>query len=1568
MKKKISLIFVSIFLMLGIVCGALVFNADTLFLQTSTEEVEEADEEKDEQTRIQASGNWVDYWSGSNRAQLNWTGSGSSTRIHIYNAVDLMDFMCQVNDTATTWWTKVGDGVLIREATVLLESDIDLSAHYWTPIGNGNGQFKGTFDGQGHTISGLTIYKTSSEIMNSIAAYDGKYGIGLFGVVNNATITDFTLQGGEFYINTNSASIKVRMGGVVGMTIDSASVTISSVTNNMTRVELAYTNAKDSYIGGIVGLSYGGEINNCFNFSKVYGRSNTTIGGIAGALLGDGYFTSCGNFGEVEGWLTSASSTIFDGFGGIVGFVGTSLCMLEDCVNYGYIHATSSTSYQSMNVGGVIGCGAYGVGVNRCINYGKVSGTAYVGGVAGCLGFWYLGRACVLMNSVNYGEVNGSQAWGKLCGTMVGTSDSIKGCSITGTVDRSDRIGVWQDYNGNSISWNGSNIDYWETYHSNNHFKASFFKNHSYDFSGNVNGYFINGWKYIPVTLNGGGSYGWVVTTLIYDQFSYSGKTTEYKYSLVPYSLIGTATLNTRYARSGSTAYDFDNDSYDKQYMRITFKSVTDNDSVEDVQLSYNNAKFYYITGRNQVYSNSSLKFNYNASLFKFKSVSSNPSGLSATMISDTNVTSTSRTNYISFNSKRNSSITFNVVFQSQPKQLNFVYKIARHYEAPESAQQITGSAHYEYYDLNTSYLSEFFTQSSTTTNYYYKQTVNHTVTPNKGYAVLSIINRDSGNANDLYDETPTAADGSDYLIDSRSVCNTHYIVASVASNTGTSKLYEMLNPSNFGVATTNYKYLYDTSTTNRKQLVIYIVPIRYQNINVSLNKVGTANNTGSTGEVVGEVNNNLSEPIYAFKGEGGVYLENGKARSISKDIKLFNKSERGSKTAMVNSIESDLLRFGYKYTLYGLSYDQRSSYENEEGTLMSSISNNGSLQLDNERSIKFSMQDLLNVAIPNNVSEYIANRCRAYLNLHIVVKRTEIPYVININNKVNSYRETENYKTNNSIGGTNTIVMFAGGNAFKVNHSAPIGLNPLPLDYLKYSFTPKAGYKSLKIKLYTDTESVNGNVFDSTVLNIKQSQAPENYNTNTERFHDLLDEYMAKIGNDVSRLSKDSSDNYILNIYVYYSLQQYSVTFKAEVDGSQRSANYTFTPTNFASAQTKNSYTNSSATGTTYYYAPVTLKVNNVNNGQQNVKFLGWYMGNNLLSLESEYKFVLNPEYATGRITNINTNESNYSFNLVARFASYTTASGNLQTAGNKIVYINNANDLVLLSQNVNSGTTYEGYVIKQTANIDMKDIIFNPLGTEANPFRGTYDGQNYIISNLKFVFNDNYLQNLYNVGLFGYTNGATIKNLTIRNSDFKAFGKAGIFAAEAYNTTFNYLNNFNSDLSLSKVTFFDIYGGEVSSKTLNYAKIGGSLPVDISSVNSTSFTWNTELYPLARANYGGLVGSMTGGSAFACSVNASLTKDRKDGNVDVSNFQGLVGSLSSSGKIDQCCAENSANNSELTVANTTNNNVTNSYYRYSNTTKYVGTSLSGSNPTNTNIWFRLANGNWALRVLYWS
>ena len=232
---------------------------------------------------------------------------------------------------------------------ITLTADIDLTDIDWTPIGiDYNHQYTGTFNGGGHTITGLTV--TTSD------QYAGLFGrIGFGGKVMNVKLEGVQIE------SDNEMS---AVGGVVGYSygnIENCSVS-GSVSSNSTA-------------GGVVGAQLSGSITGCNTSATVKGV--TYAGGIAGYTNGGGSLTGCYATGSVsvENNTTSAAYA-----GGVVGNNGSS-STLKACYAWGSVTGNGSGT---VYVGGVTGSNDLGT-LTACYHAkGTVSGPGgATGGVAG---------------------------------------------------------------------------------------------------------------------------------------------------------------------------------------------------------------------------------------------------------------------------------------------------------------------------------------------------------------------------------------------------------------------------------------------------------------------------------------------------------------------------------------------------------------------------------------------------------------------------------------------------------------------------------------------------------------------------------------------------------------------------------------------------------------------------------------------------------------------------------------------------------------------------------------------------------------------------------------------------------------------------------------------------------------------------------------------------------------------------------------------------------------------------------------------------------------------------------
>ena len=150
-------------------------------------------------------------------------------------------------------------------------------------------------------------------------------------------------------------------------------------------------------------------------------------------------------------------------------------------------------------------------------------------------------------------------------------------------------------------------------------------------------------------------------------------------------------------------------------------------------------------------------------------------------------------------------------------------------------------------------------------------------------------------------------------------------------------------------------------------------------------------------------------------------------------------------------------------------------------------------------------------------------------------------------------------------------------------------------------------------------------------------------------------------------------------------------------------------------------------------------------------------------------YWMAIMPEYGgkTMRVT-VETEDGEYSRDLAAPTKGFVAGKNyvlqlavtNQPDADNQgtwtpFIFISNASELAKIRNDVNNGTTYEGQTIALSADIPLNGEAWTPIGTSTNPFKGTFDGRGYTISNL------NVTTDVMHAGLFGYIKGAKILNL---------------------------------------------------------------------------------------------------------------------------------------------------------------------------------------------------------------
>ena len=254
-----------------------------------------------------AEGETVDTWDGT--AVAFTKGSGTEEDPWLIENAEQLAYLAQ----------QVNNGTDYRGKHFRLVSDLDLSVKEWTPIGTEGNLFWGGFDGDGHTITGMTI--TGKE--NSY--------VGLFGECHNFTAASSYIK--SVTVKGANISGKSFVGAIAG-----AGANISDC------YSIENTIYASRCVGGVCG-SLIGKISGCYNSSSVSGIS--TAGGIMGSAsyegnVGNGVVQYCYNIGTVT--VSQQDSSV----GGITG-ASANRYDISNCLNCGKITGNGK------NVGGIAG-------------------------------------------------------------------------------------------------------------------------------------------------------------------------------------------------------------------------------------------------------------------------------------------------------------------------------------------------------------------------------------------------------------------------------------------------------------------------------------------------------------------------------------------------------------------------------------------------------------------------------------------------------------------------------------------------------------------------------------------------------------------------------------------------------------------------------------------------------------------------------------------------------------------------------------------------------------------------------------------------------------------------------------------------------------------------------------------------------------------------------------------------------------------------------------------------------------------------------------------------------------
>lgn len=274
-----------------------------------------------------ATGNYVNPHSYNN---------GFCTVCGEYEKPTLNNGYYEINNGGKLFWFASyvnGDPTHVEEATskhlninARLTSDISLhnpknsGATEWTPIGEtsgtGTNAFAGTFDGQGHTISDLSITTLPS----------GAVRTGLFGTTYGGVVKDFTIKG-SITLSAGNKGDNSGIGGAIGAT--KYGTAVSGVTSY---VNISNTSANALvHVGGVVGELYSSTAKQCLYFGSInLQNASDSIGGVVG-YINNSEIGYCANLGTVK--TATAGAYV----GGVLGYLNNPSGKIHNCYNYGSV-------------------------------------------------------------------------------------------------------------------------------------------------------------------------------------------------------------------------------------------------------------------------------------------------------------------------------------------------------------------------------------------------------------------------------------------------------------------------------------------------------------------------------------------------------------------------------------------------------------------------------------------------------------------------------------------------------------------------------------------------------------------------------------------------------------------------------------------------------------------------------------------------------------------------------------------------------------------------------------------------------------------------------------------------------------------------------------------------------------------------------------------------------------------------------------------------------------------------------------------------------------------------------
>lgn len=313
----------------------------------------------------ETTGSWNDE---GNYATGFASGTGTLDDPYIIKTAEQLAHWSKKYSSYTDSNIKVADGV----------TELDLSAHYWTPIN----KFNGSFDGNGVTIKGLTIDSSTLPRVGFFDQLGLSSDVTAYGVVKNLNFQNVKINVEQANASYKYLYVGVIAGRVYSATIENCKVLSGTVdvSRNMEVYEET-TNAEcTTYVGGLVGYAtysspkyFSLNIYNCYNACDIEVRATSGtetlyVGGIAGYLKRQNVkMLNTANTGDVTVLNTGAGGASPTA-GGLLGRLdknSTIEATIFNCYNAGKISA-ADTSLIKSSLGGIVGCSDSAPTMNCC--------------------------------------------------------------------------------------------------------------------------------------------------------------------------------------------------------------------------------------------------------------------------------------------------------------------------------------------------------------------------------------------------------------------------------------------------------------------------------------------------------------------------------------------------------------------------------------------------------------------------------------------------------------------------------------------------------------------------------------------------------------------------------------------------------------------------------------------------------------------------------------------------------------------------------------------------------------------------------------------------------------------------------------------------------------------------------------------------------------------------------------------------------------------------------------------------------------------------------------------------